>query len=156
MLPSRIRRRVWVWVCVGVCVRVVFLRSVAQLLVTSNVLPCSVVLFTLMMEAIRSYETSLLNNSPTASHSRRRHTSVSLPSASHSPSDIETKAMNNAMAADIFTCSNYLKDTGRGLRANGVLGPAGQSTVVQFRDRRIPQDARRSVASGSEPLRRDL
>jgi hypothetical protein len=38
----------------------VFLRSVPQLLVTANVVPSSLVLFTLVMEARRSFEKSVL------------------------------------------------------------------------------------------------
>jgi hypothetical protein len=37
-----------------------FLRSVPQLLVTANVVPRSLILFTLMMEALHSSETSVL------------------------------------------------------------------------------------------------
>jgi len=55
-----------------------------------------------------------------------------------------------------FTCGNYLKDTGRSLGADGILSPAGQRAVIQFRHRGVPQDARGAIASGSEPLRRDL
>ena len=51
-----------------------------------------------------------------------------------------------------FTCSNYLKDTGRSLRADNVLSPAGECAVVQFRYWGVPQDAHGAVASGSEPL----
>jgi hypothetical protein len=39
---------------------VIFLRSVLQLLVTANVVPSSPILVTLMLEAIRSSETSVL------------------------------------------------------------------------------------------------
>jgi hypothetical protein len=39
---------------------VVFLRSVLQLLVTANVVPSSPILFTLMVNAIHSSETSIL------------------------------------------------------------------------------------------------
>jgi hypothetical protein len=38
----------------------VFLRSVLQLLVTANVVPTSLILYTLMMEAIHSSDTSVL------------------------------------------------------------------------------------------------
>jgi hypothetical protein len=38
----------------------VFLRSVLQLLVTANVVPSSPILVTVMMESIRSFETSVL------------------------------------------------------------------------------------------------
>ena len=55
-----------------------------------------------------------------------------------------------------FTCGNYLKDTGRSLGADSILSPAGQRAVVQFRHRGVPQDAHGAIASGSEPLRRDL
>jgi hypothetical protein len=41
-------------------VHVVFLRSVRRLLVTANVAPSSPILVTLMMEALSSYETSVL------------------------------------------------------------------------------------------------
>jgi hypothetical protein len=39
---------------------VTFLRGVRRLLVTDNVVPSSPILITLMMDALRSYETSLL------------------------------------------------------------------------------------------------
>jgi hypothetical protein len=52
------------------------LRSALRLLVTANVVPRSPILFTLMMEALRSPETSVLNESHAASHSRRRHSSI--------------------------------------------------------------------------------
>jgi hypothetical protein len=39
---------------------VVFISSVLQLLVTANEVPCSLILVTPMMEAIRSCETSVL------------------------------------------------------------------------------------------------
>jgi hypothetical protein len=42
---------------VSICV---FLRSVLELLVTANVVPSSLILLTLMMEAIRSFETLVL------------------------------------------------------------------------------------------------
>jgi hypothetical protein len=38
----------------------IFLSSVLELLVIANVIPSSLILFTLMMKAIRSYETSVL------------------------------------------------------------------------------------------------
>jgi hypothetical protein len=38
----------------------VFFRSVRRLLVMANVVPSSLILVTLMMEALRSYETSVL------------------------------------------------------------------------------------------------
>jgi hypothetical protein len=53
---------------------IVFLRSVRSLITTANVVLNSPILFTLMMEAIRSSETSVYN-SHTASSSRRRHSS---------------------------------------------------------------------------------
>jgi hypothetical protein len=53
---------------------VALLCSVLQLLVTINV-PSSLILVTLMMEVIRSTETSVLNKSYKAWHSRRRHSS---------------------------------------------------------------------------------
>jgi hypothetical protein len=37
-----------------------YLRSVLQLVITANVVPSSLILFTLMMETIRSSETSVL------------------------------------------------------------------------------------------------
>jgi len=55
-----------------------------------------------------------------------------------------------------FTCGNYLKDTGRSLGADSILSPAGQRAVVQFRHRGVSQDAHGTIASGSEPIRRDL
>jgi hypothetical protein len=44
----------------GFCKNRVFLRSVRRLLVTANVIPSSPILVTLMMEALRSSETSVL------------------------------------------------------------------------------------------------
>jgi hypothetical protein len=40
--------------------RIVFHRSVRRLLVTTNIVPRSPILFILMMEALRSFETSVL------------------------------------------------------------------------------------------------
>jgi hypothetical protein len=54
-------------VVVVVVVVVVFLLNVLRLLVTANVVPNSQILVTLMMEAIRSYETSVLTRA------KRRH-----------------------------------------------------------------------------------
>jgi hypothetical protein len=53
---------------------IVFLHSMVRLLVTADV-PSSGILVTLMMEAIGSSETSVLKESHTASHPRRRHSS---------------------------------------------------------------------------------
>jgi len=55
-----------------------------------------------------------------------------------------------------FTCGNYLKDRGRNQGADSILSPAGQRALVQFRHRGVLQDAHGAIASGSEPLRRDL
>jgi hypothetical protein len=44
------------------CVALVFLRSVHRLLVTDNVVPSSLILLTLMMEALSSSETSVLTS----------------------------------------------------------------------------------------------
>jgi hypothetical protein len=46
--------------------------TMLRLLITDNV-PSSLILVTLMVESIRSVETSVLNNSHTAEHPRRRH-----------------------------------------------------------------------------------
>jgi hypothetical protein len=42
-------------------IRIVFLRSMRRLLVTANVVPSSPILVTLMMEVLRSSETSVLS-----------------------------------------------------------------------------------------------
>jgi hypothetical protein len=53
---------------------IIFLRSVLRLLVNANVVPSSPICVTLMMEAIRSSETSVLTRT-TQCHRRRRHSS---------------------------------------------------------------------------------
>jgi hypothetical protein len=47
-------------------IRVTRISELARLLVSANVVPSSPILVTLMMEAISSSETSVLNNSQTA------------------------------------------------------------------------------------------
>jgi hypothetical protein len=52
---------------------------VFQLLVTAKVVPSSLILFALIIEAIRSSETSFLTRATCMSHPRRRHFSQSPP-----------------------------------------------------------------------------
>jgi hypothetical protein len=69
---------------------------VLQLPVTANVVPRSLILFTVTMEVIHSSETSVLNKSNTASHPGRRRSSVSRSrtdgcpedASEHGPSDL--------------------------------------------------------------------
>jgi hypothetical protein len=51
------------------------LRSVRQLLVTANVVPVCLIISTLMIEAIRSSRSSVLNKSHTPSHPRKQYSS---------------------------------------------------------------------------------
>jgi hypothetical protein len=57
---ERIASIITVTILVVTSNRIVFLRSMLRLLVTANVVPSSPILVTLMMEAIRSSETSVL------------------------------------------------------------------------------------------------